>query len=89
MAILVARAVSIGNEAVAELDQRQGEEEMEPTTEVSPGEPPRADHIDGVVGGEVGEKGVVEDVGADEPEVSEEEDTECEQHVAGGGEEEK
>ena len=62
---------------------------MEPTTEVPPGESPRAHYVDRVVGGEVGEERVVEDIAADEPEVSEQEEREGEQHVTGGGEEEK
>lgn len=78
MAILVATAVSIGMGAVAELDQRQREQEVEPTTEIAPGEPPGADHVDRVVGGEVGEERVVEDIGAHEPEVSEQEQPEGE-----------
>ena len=88
MAILVAQTVSIGiTPSLSWINAR--EEEVEPTTEVAPGEPPGADHVDRVVGGEVGEERVVEDIGAHEPEVGEQEQPEGQQHVTGGGEEEK
>jgi hypothetical protein len=75
--------------AVAELNQGKGEEQVEPAADVAPGEPPRADHVDGLVRGELGQIGVVEDVGADESEMGEQKDPEGHQHVACGCEEEK
>ena len=77
------------DEAIAELDQSERQEEMQPATEVAPGKSSRADHVDGFVRGEVGEEGVVEDVGADEPEVGEKEEPKSEHHVTRGGEEEE